>query len=110
MVPREIRAQLSRVDHKCPKLLAQEADTLWTLWIRYAFNKYRSETLFIRMHGQPVEVAAMPVPIEFPLLHRRQHGGGHWEVPVSGEEEVVVVVGPGHKQRCRRQAEVAAYF
>jgi hypothetical protein len=40
-LPREIRVLLSRVDHKDPKLLAEEADALWML------------------HGQPAVIAAV---------------------------------------------------
>jgi hypothetical protein len=39
---REIRVLLSRVDHKDPKLLAEEVDALWTL------------------QGQPAAIAALP--------------------------------------------------
>ena len=46
-LPREIRVLLSRVDHKDPKLLAEEADALWTLY------------------SQPAAVAAVPTSVEF---------------------------------------------
>ncbi len=44
----QIRMLLSRVDHKDPKLLAEEANTLWTL------------------HGQPTAVGAMHVHMDLP--------------------------------------------
>jgi hypothetical protein len=63
-LPREIRVLLSRVDHKDPKLLAEEADALWTL------------------HGQPVAIAAVPAVFDLPLtvddatVAAVRHGGG----------------------------------
>jgi hypothetical protein len=48
-LPREIRVLLSRVDHKDPKLLAEEADALWTL------------------HGQPAAIAAVPAAFDLPI-------------------------------------------
>jgi hypothetical protein len=49
-LPREIRVLLSRVDHKEPKLLAEEADALWSL------------------HGQPAAIAAMPCTADVPVF------------------------------------------
>jgi hypothetical protein len=49
-LPRELRVLLSRVDHKDPKLLAEEADALWTL------------------HGQPAAVAAIPAALDLPVF------------------------------------------
>jgi hypothetical protein len=49
-LPREIRVLLSRVDHKDPKLLAEEADPLWSL------------------HGQPAAIATMPGTVDIPLF------------------------------------------
>jgi hypothetical protein len=49
-LPREIRVLLSRVDHKDPKLLAEEADALWTL------------------HGQPAAIAAVPAVFDLPVM------------------------------------------
>jgi hypothetical protein len=48
-LPCEIRALLSRVDHKDPKLLAEKADALWTL------------------HGQPAAIAAVPAAFDLPI-------------------------------------------
>jgi hypothetical protein len=48
-LPREIRVLLSRVDHKDPKLLAEEADALWTL------------------HGQSAAIAAVPAVFDLPV-------------------------------------------
>jgi hypothetical protein len=63
-LPREIRVLLSRVDHKDPKLLAEEADALWSL------------------HGQPAAIAAVPCAVEVPVFQEdstvaalRQGGG-----------------------------------
>ncbi len=48
---RKIGVLLSRVNDKDLKLLAEEADTQWTL------------------HRQPMAVAALHVPMDLPLLH-----------------------------------------
>ncbi len=63
-LPREIRVLLSRVDHKDPKLLAEEADALWSL------------------HGQPAAIAAVPGTTDVPVFQEdstvaalRQGGG-----------------------------------
>jgi hypothetical protein len=63
-LPREIRVLLSRVDHKDPKLLAEEADALWSL------------------HGQPAAIAAVPGTMDVPVFQEEstvaalRQGGG----------------------------------
>jgi hypothetical protein len=65
-LPREIRVLLSRVDHKDLKLLAEEADALWSL------------------HGQPAAIAAVPGTADVPVFQEdstvaalHQGGGFH---------------------------------